>query len=82
MLQLTRAAVTVDLASEVDCNIGNHFFADEFLTRDVDISNFFASAIKPNNQSLHSGEKQAYISNHFCSRVTETKSVTITPGLP
>ena len=26
MLQLTRAAVTIDLASGVDCNIGNNFF--------------------------------------------------------
>ena len=32
-------------------------------------------------QSLHTGEKQAYISYRFCSRATETKSVTIAPGL-
>ena len=31
---------------------------------------------------MHTCEKQAYISNRFCSRVTETKSVTIAPGLP
>ena len=30
MLQLTRAAVTIDHASGIDCNIGNHFLADEF----------------------------------------------------
>ena len=41
MLQLTRAAVTIDLASGVDCNIGNHFFADEFRPLDVDISKYF-----------------------------------------
>ena len=44
--------------------------------------NIFAWGIKPNNQSLHTGEKQAYISNRFCSRASETKSVTIAPGLP
>ena len=44
--------------------------------------NIFARGIKSNNQSLHTREKQAYISNRFCSRVTETKSVTIAPGLP
>ena len=44
--------------------------------------NIFAWGIKTNNQSLHTCEKQAYISNGFCSRVTETKSVTIAPGLP
>ena len=38
--------------------------------------------MKSNNQSLHTCEKQAYISNRFCSRVAETKSVTIAPGLP
>ena len=31
---------------------------------------------------MHTGEKQAYISNRFCSRASETKSVTIAPGLP
>ena len=41
MLQLTRAAVTIDLTSVVDCNIGNYFFADEFLPLDVDISKYF-----------------------------------------
>ena len=41
MLQLTQAAVTIDLASGVDCNIGNHFFADEFRPLDVDISKYF-----------------------------------------
>ena len=43
MLQLTLAAVTIDLASVasgVDCNIGNHFFADEFRPLDVDISKY------------------------------------------
>ena len=44
--------------------------------------NVFAWGIKTNNQSLHTCEKQAYISNRVCSRVTETKSVTIAPGLP
>ena len=37
MLQLPRAPVTIDLASGVDCNICNHFFADEFRPLDVDI---------------------------------------------
>ena len=41
MLQLTRAAVTIDLASGVDCNIGYNFFADEFRLLDVDISKYF-----------------------------------------
>ena len=41
MLQLSRAAVTIDLASGVDCNICNHFFADEFRPLDVDISKYF-----------------------------------------
>ena len=44
--------------------------------------NVFTWGIKTNNQSLHTCEKQAFISNRFCSRVTETKSVTIAPGLP
>ena len=44
--------------------------------------NIFTWGIKSNNQSLHTCEKQAYISNRFCSRVTETKSVTIAPCLP
>ena len=38
MLQLTRASVTIDLASGVDCNTGDYFFADEFRPLDVDIS--------------------------------------------
>ena len=46
MLQLTRAAVTIDLASGVDCNIGNHFFSDEFRPLDVDISKYFCMRIK------------------------------------
>ena len=83
MLQLTRAAVTIDLASGVDCNIGNLFFSQtNFDHLMLTFPNIFAWGIKPNNQSLHTGEKQAYISNRFCSRATETKSVTIAPGLP
>ena len=41
MLQLPRAPVTIDLASGVDCNICNHFFADEFRPLDVDIFKYF-----------------------------------------
>ena len=41
MLQLPRAAVTIDLASVDDYNICNHFFADEFRPLDVDISKYF-----------------------------------------
>ena len=41
MLQLPRAVVTIDLASGVDCNSCNHFFADEFRRLDVDISKYF-----------------------------------------
>ena len=41
ILQLPRAPVTLDLASGVDCNICNHFFADEFGPLDVDISKYF-----------------------------------------
>ena len=82
MLQLNRAAVTIDLASGVDCNIGNHFFADKFRPLDVDSSKYFCMRNKAKNQSLHTGEKQAYISNRFCSRASETKSVTFAPGLP
>ena len=38
MLLLPRYAVTIDLASGVDCNICNHFFADEFRPLDADVS--------------------------------------------
>ena len=46
MLQWPRAAVTIDLASGVDCNDCNHFFADEFRLLDVDISKYFCMRIK------------------------------------
>ena len=83
VLRLPRAAVTIDLASRVDCNNCNHFFADEFRPLDVDISKYFSMRNKvKKKQSLHTCEKQAYISNRYCSRAIETKSVTIAPGLP
>ena len=83
MLQLPRAAVTIDLASGVDCNICNLFFSQtNFDHLMLTFPNVFARGIKTNNQSLHTCEKQAYISNRFCSRVTETKSVTIAPVSP
>ena len=83
MLQLPRAAVTIDLASGVDCNICNHFFSQtNFDHSMLTFPNIFAWGIKSNNQSLHTCEKDACVSNRFCSRVTETKSVTIAPGLP
>ena len=41
MLQLPWVPVIIDLASGVDCNICNHFFADEFRPLDVDISKYF-----------------------------------------
>ena len=48
MLQLPRAPVTIDLASGVDCNICNHFFADECRPLDVDISKYFCTRNKVN----------------------------------
>ena len=46
MLQLTLAAVTIDLASRVDCNIGNHFFADKFRPLVVDVSKYVCTRNK------------------------------------
>ena len=47
MLQLPGLLLpTIDLASGVDCNICNHFFADEFRPLDVDISKYFCMSNK------------------------------------